>query len=321
MTGYIGVKCFKCKKTFTENDDIIVCPECGTPYHRECYFEEGKCINYELHEKHETFSTETEKAKSAGISVRCPVCETENPPLSLFCRKCGMPLSNNTPEDMKNASQNKNFEYENYGNTFGFEAFKINFSDPLCGLNPEEDFDGVSARELADFIGENVYYYLPIFKRMKDVGYKISLNLSAMFIPTFYYAYRKMKLFSILSLMLQIFISIPTFIMMLHTDFMRNSLLISFANSFNVESGAFQFLYNFAGFLSWMLIFFTGTFSNRLYYRHAVNAIKKIKSKSDDNVIRERIKKAGSVSIANTVIVGIIIFLITITLLVMLVLG
>ena len=44
MANYTG-KCFSCGEVFKDGDDIVVCPECGTPYHRECYLKEGKCIN------------------------------------------------------------------------------------------------------------------------------------------------------------------------------------------------------------------------------------------------------------------------------------
>ena len=51
MADFTGAKCEYCKKIFTSTDDVVVCPDCGTPYHRECYIEAGECINYELHEK------------------------------------------------------------------------------------------------------------------------------------------------------------------------------------------------------------------------------------------------------------------------------
>ena len=41
--------CPVCNKNFTENDDVVVCPECGTPHHRECYKITGKCFNEGLH--------------------------------------------------------------------------------------------------------------------------------------------------------------------------------------------------------------------------------------------------------------------------------
>lgn len=48
---YIGQQCTSCHELFNKNDDIVVCPDCGSPYHRECYKNEGKCLNVELHEK------------------------------------------------------------------------------------------------------------------------------------------------------------------------------------------------------------------------------------------------------------------------------
>ena len=40
---YIGEICPVCGKSFTADDDIVVCPDCGTPHHRECYKTENKC--------------------------------------------------------------------------------------------------------------------------------------------------------------------------------------------------------------------------------------------------------------------------------------
>ena len=42
--------CDGCKKKFSETDDIVVCPVCGTPQHRECYEKNGECVNAALHE-------------------------------------------------------------------------------------------------------------------------------------------------------------------------------------------------------------------------------------------------------------------------------
>ena len=37
MNEYLGCECSVCRKPFAAGDDIVVCPECGTPYHRACY--------------------------------------------------------------------------------------------------------------------------------------------------------------------------------------------------------------------------------------------------------------------------------------------
>ena len=43
--------CPKCGRTYTErparsrsDNETLICPDCGTPYHRSCYEKEGKCI-------------------------------------------------------------------------------------------------------------------------------------------------------------------------------------------------------------------------------------------------------------------------------------
>ncbi len=35
MINFTGIKCPVCGKAFTDEDDIVVCPKCGAPYHRE----------------------------------------------------------------------------------------------------------------------------------------------------------------------------------------------------------------------------------------------------------------------------------------------
>ena len=40
---YSQEKCPVCENEFTNDDDIVVCPLCGTPHHRECYKKNGEC--------------------------------------------------------------------------------------------------------------------------------------------------------------------------------------------------------------------------------------------------------------------------------------
>lgn len=56
VSNFTGSKCIICENEFNDNDDIVVCPECGTPYHRECYQKEGKCVNVRLHDQGKSWS-------------------------------------------------------------------------------------------------------------------------------------------------------------------------------------------------------------------------------------------------------------------------
>ena len=49
MNKYVNVPCAKCGKPFTEDDDVVVCPDCGAPHHRSCYLEEGHCARQDQH--------------------------------------------------------------------------------------------------------------------------------------------------------------------------------------------------------------------------------------------------------------------------------
>lgn len=46
---YSHEKCPICEKEFANEDDIVVCPLCGTPHHRDCYNKNGECGNYDKH--------------------------------------------------------------------------------------------------------------------------------------------------------------------------------------------------------------------------------------------------------------------------------
>lgn len=46
---YENTECVFCKKIFTADDDVVTCPECGSPHHRECWSNNGKCANADKH--------------------------------------------------------------------------------------------------------------------------------------------------------------------------------------------------------------------------------------------------------------------------------
>ena len=47
--NYTGVQCPVCFEVFDDSSDVVVCPECGTPHHRECYEKNGGCVNAAKH--------------------------------------------------------------------------------------------------------------------------------------------------------------------------------------------------------------------------------------------------------------------------------
>ncbi len=49
MPKYYGCPCEGCGRPLALTDDIVVCPDCRAPYHRECYEKLGRCIHSPAH--------------------------------------------------------------------------------------------------------------------------------------------------------------------------------------------------------------------------------------------------------------------------------
>lgn len=91
---YTGNICHGCQQAFTDSDDVVVCPECGTPQHRECYEKENKCVCAHLHAEGYTWQgivhKEASLPETKKETVACPNCGYENPKGSPMCKQCGM---------------------------------------------------------------------------------------------------------------------------------------------------------------------------------------------------------------------------------------
>ena len=79
---YTNYKCPVCNNQFTEDDDVVVCPECGTPHHRECYIQNGNCANADKHGTNEPIEVEfvdVEENNDTSSQTETAEKETENP--------------------------------------------------------------------------------------------------------------------------------------------------------------------------------------------------------------------------------------------------
>lgn len=63
MFLYENDKCPVCGECFKEGDDIIACPECGTPHHRACYNKANTCANARMHGTYFSFQQSDEKRR------------------------------------------------------------------------------------------------------------------------------------------------------------------------------------------------------------------------------------------------------------------
>ena len=150
-----GLKCPVCDIPFKDGDDIVVCPECGAPHHRECWEEENRCAFADKHG--DDFDYERDTDNKSDITV-CPNCGGENARNAFYCSKCGTPLNT--------SSGQTDYQYQNQNNTNPFaSAF-----DPMAGVSPEEDMGGVTAGELAKYVSNNTPYFMNVFNKIKTFG-------------------------------------------------------------------------------------------------------------------------------------------------------
>lgn len=166
-----GRKCVVCSAYLFEDDDVVICPECGAPHHRDCWNSVGKCKLGELHGTENEYKYEPEEEKietpeNKGASI-CRGCGAELEPDTNFCPYCNMPTRADAPN--------------------------IQFSAPISyRFDPNEELEeGVTVGEAAKVIAVNGFRYIPKFKEFKK-GKKASWNWSAFLWPHGWYAFRKM---------------------------------------------------------------------------------------------------------------------------------
>ena len=310
---YIGEKCVLCEKEFTDQDEVVVCPECGSPHHRSCYKLENKCANEDFHlEKKKWKPTAADEVKKQKDERKiCPACHFPNLPNASNCIYCGAELS----EDPENVGKG-NGESEsgagasvNGADGYGADAFGIDLP-PYLGFDPNEDLGGATLKEVSDFVSTNTIYYIPIFKRMKDLGKKVSFNLLCFIFPPIYFANRKMWLWAVLSAVITVLLGIPAAVSYLVSSGMRDGVAVFSAEIMefiydNKEKLALIIdLCNAADLVFRLLLCL---FGNWLYFRFIVRNLKKLKAAfGGAELKKELLSAAGGVKPLNTLFIVLI---------------
>jgi len=184
LPKYQGIDCPVCGRAMQAEDDIVVCPVCGTPHHRHCYLQSGRCANADKHSS--DFQWNAPESSPENNDFKCAVCGAENPKGSLFCNGCGHPLSQGAQGSTGNSAPHAG---HTAGRRFGpFNVVEI--TDERINY-AEELSEGVTYADAADFIGPNSASFLYKFRIMSKTG-SSAVNWSAFLFSVFYCFYRKM---------------------------------------------------------------------------------------------------------------------------------
>lgn len=301
---FIGTKCIVCSEIFAEGDDIVVCPQCGTPYHRDCWQENGECVNHELHEHGGSWTPHigTEKAQTTQ-ELRCPRCGRENQPGRFFCEECGMQLSDDTAEErpfnQTHEREQDSFNNAQNGGTNSFRQYQgedpqkgFDFSGPggqngsqqrrtgpsatinAIRLTPESDMNGIRLGDFFDYIGKKSFSLITSFVRFAKTNAKTSFNVFAFIFPEYYFFYRKMNKKGIIFLAISFILAIPQ---MIYIGQSGDYGTVFFKTSIDLNSEKFLMIYNLCSMLSLTANVIAGLFANWWYYNQARRDIEEIR--------------------------------------------
>lgn len=308
MAEYTRLPCAVCGNEFDENSDVVVCPTCGTPHHRECYKQLGHCANIEWHAENKAFDPELARAEKEGEQSRkekeaqnasqqqndnnqnsqaivCNRCGHKNNAGTIFCSNCGLPLSNGFGTAASQGAHSRGF-------TAGFNAM------PFAPPNPNEDFDGVEGWKLAAVVKENQFSFMPKFMMFAKRGVKVSFNFFACLFSPLYFLYRKMYLLGILGLIIELVCGIPNAIYMMTNQYLSNALdvTVTYGLSLTAEQlSSLATINYFASIISLAVSILSGIFANYLYYLKCKKTAKLIdeKSASKEEFLTLADKKGG----------------------------
>lgn len=187
---YNNTECSVCGKKFDDNSDVVVCPDCGTPYHRECWMSVGRCIHSDEHasgyrweapktesaDRNEELDDAAEKEKlndavfkNGEAVVICPHCGAANFENDMFCRDCHAPLKENNVRNNgfgqndggcdSAPGQNGFFGFGSMPGNDGSEEYRKNTEamynsfNMYGGLDPDSLVDGIPVKEYSAYIG------------------------------------------------------------------------------------------------------------------------------------------------------------------------
>lgn len=177
-------------------------------------------------------------------------------------------------------------------------TFYINFSDPLCGMNPSEKYDeNVNLAELGAYVDSNTHYYLPRFKIMKETKTKISLNMISLLFPEFFFANRKMPFWGLLCMLIKLITILPSIINTFAESGINTGIVGFLGGMFDVRGASFQTLMSLAQILNVIFTLGMSALANHIYFNHCLNKIPLIKKSVPQTHTLPELHRRGGTSV------------------------
>lgn len=284
--------CAACGNAFDDASDIVICPECGAPHHRECWKTAGQCAcadrhgaGYEWQPARVTIGVSSAISssiptadKSREERVPCPVCGHETPKSQKYCERCGY--------------------YLMHSNENAYDSDEPVEWQELFGFDNGDLIDGVPAGDIKRFVGNMWIYYMPRFMKMSQKEGSLTFNFTAFLMHGLWFISRKMYA---VGLPLMLFSAFAACYRVYFYDVLKglegDRLLISTGIYFLLSGVEFA------------IMTLSGIFGNKLYMRFCSRRVKQINRKAtrlrqNATKFNEALEAAGGVATLPAISIG-----------------
>lgn len=297
MFFYKNCRCPVCGGVFSEDDDIVACPQCGAPHHRACWLSEGRCHHTDKHaegfvwsreeaappppveeewdeeddeEFDETVERDTPSNDDEARPPRhCRRCGFPNPSGADFCSRCGAPLTERPPQGA------------GYGE---YAPHHVTPPNPYGGVDPNERLAGETAEDMAAFVRANTAYYLPRWRDMDKTGRAVSWNWGGFICGPAWFLFRKRYVWgavlTVLEVLTHVLMMLSSGLMMPFLDAMENGNIQQAIEQMQKMSYQ-QMLLAVLPTVAWAAIHLLGgLFGTRIYMQSCARSVNKLRTQN-----------------------------------------
>ena len=257
--------CPVCNAKLFEDDDIVVCPICGAPHHRNCFNYEGHCHYESTHGTPEQWTMPTaDKSEN---------CNTQNE------------------------------KFHNFDDSNPQSSQEMPFAQPILNFSvqdlEEEIDDNIKAKDVLFFTGSSGFRYLDVFKKQNSKKTTFSWNFIAFLSPELWLASRKMWFLAIPLTLINIVLS--TILSIIISPVTQAIELSNSFSAINLLTETEQLIVTLLGLCSIAICVFFGLFGDYIYRTFAFKKIRALKNAN--TISREEMASAGGCSLLNIVVI------------------
>ena len=282
-------KCVVCSAYLFEEDDVIYCPTCGAPHHRDCYNYVGKCALDDLHGTDKQYkkarpSNQDKKAENNIIppskTKTCRGCMKAYPSDARFCPYCGLPSENFSP------------------------YLRVNPFGKQAEIKDDTEIEeGITALEAAKVVTVNTIRYIPKFLSLKK-DKKSSWNWAAFLMPHAWLAYRKMYKQAIVAaalILISLLFSLPFNLskaqLPMPEQELKGTLELSahYAEHLSEIGIVPTALAAFGSFLQIAISLFYGIMGDWIYRDHVIQTVKQIRKSNLDETASAKLRGLSTI--------------------------